>query len=120
MAAGNVSPLVVLREHPLEWKTGERISISAPRSPRGLFCWREDDVLQNPVSSPTEKQLQSSLKATDKTTVVLGLSIGGRVFMAKSYWEGTKVGDTEMKEGDIRCATEQPAEGEKVVETIRS
>ncbi len=66
----------------------------APRDSRALFSWREDDVLQNPVSSPTEKQLQSSLKATDKTTVVLGRSIGGRVFMAKADWEGTKVGDT--------------------------
>ncbi len=107
MAAGHVSPLVVLREHPLEWKTGERVSMPARGSSRAIFSRREDDVLQNPVSSPTEKQLQSSLKATDKTTVVLGLSIGGRVFMAKADQEGTKVGDTEMNEGDICCATEQ-------------
>jgi hypothetical protein len=36
---------------------------------------------QKPEFSPTEKQLQSSLKATDNTTVVLGLSIGGLVFI---------------------------------------
>jgi hypothetical protein len=41
------------------------------------FAWK----MQKPLLRPTEKQLQSSLKATDRTTVVLGLSIGGRVFI---------------------------------------
>lgn len=40
-----------------------------------------DDVLQNPEFSPTANSLQSSLKLTERATVVLGLSMGGLVFM---------------------------------------
>lgn len=39
------------------------------------------DLLQNPVLSPTAKQLQSSLNETDRTAVALGVSRGVRVFM---------------------------------------
>jgi hypothetical protein len=41
--------------------------------------------MQNPVLSPTEKQLQSSLKDTERTTVVFGLSIGGLVFILSEH-----------------------------------
>jgi hypothetical protein len=38
-------------------------------------------ILQNPVLSPTEKQLASWLKEADKATGLLELSIAGLVFM---------------------------------------
>lgn len=40
------------------------------------------DLLQNPVLSPTAKQLQSSLNEIERTTVELGLSRGVRVFIS--------------------------------------
>lgn len=42
---------------------------------------KENDVLQNPEFSPTANSLQSSLKLTERATVVLGLSMGGLVFI---------------------------------------
>jgi len=39
------------------------------------------NTLQNPVLRPTAKQLQSSLKVMESTTVELGASMGGRVFI---------------------------------------
>ena len=44
-------------------------------------CGITGDLLQNPVLSPTAKQLQSSLKEMESTTVELGLSSGVRVFI---------------------------------------
>lgn len=38
-------------------------------------------LLQNPVLSPTAKQLQSSLNEIERTIVELGLSRGVRVFI---------------------------------------
>jgi hypothetical protein len=47
------------------------------------WAWK----MQKPELRPTEKQLQSSLNATERTTVVFGLSIGGRVFIfAENAW----------------------------------
>lgn len=40
-----------------------------------------EDVLQKPELRATEKQSEGSLNATDNTSLVLGASIGGRVFI---------------------------------------
>lgn len=45
-------------------------------------------LLHIPDSRPTEKQLQSLLKETDKTAVGLDDSIGGRTFMVT--WDGSE------------------------------
>ncbi len=42
-------------------------------------------VLEKPEFRPTEKQLLSSLKATERTAVGLDSSSGGRVFMLRWY-----------------------------------
>lgn len=48
--------------------------------------------------SPTAKQLQSSLKLMESTTVREGLSIGGRVFMLISDQEGLMILQTSVGE----------------------
>lgn len=57
------------------------LSYCNPQVGSGLCPVVAGDSLQNPVLSPTAKQLQSSLKVMERTTVALGFSSGVLVFI---------------------------------------
>jgi hypothetical protein len=56
------------------------VRIALEMGPQGRLAWR-CALPQKPVSSPTEKQLLSLLKATDRETGPAELSITWRVFI---------------------------------------
>jgi len=94
----------------------------------GVICgcgggsWCRGHLLQNPVLSPTAKQLQSSLNEIERTTVELGLSRGVRVFMLmgcdalKERTQVTSVEGLMSKMADAACSTDKrtPQEDEPV------
>lgn len=56
------------------------------------------DVLQNPVSSPTAKQLPSWLKDADRASGLLVLSITGLVFMSATLsWSVAEDGKADRE-----------------------